>query len=375
MSERPEVRHAYVHVPFCARRCSYCDFAIAVRRDVPVDDFIAAVDRELTVRALSTPLPLETLYFGGGTPSRLGGEGLARLVQAVAARLPLTVNAEVTVEANPEDVTPKVATRWAEAGVNRVSLGVQSFDERVLDWMHRGHGADAPGAAITALRDAGIANISVDLIYALPEGLGRNWSDDITRALALNPDHLSCYGLTVEPATPLGRWVERGETAPPGEEHYESDFLETHERLTSVGFSHYEVSNYALPGRQSRHNSSYWRGVPYLGIGPSAHGFDGRVRRWNVREFAAWARQLDDGADPIGGSESLTQEQLAIEAAYLGLRAQTGLKLQWADVSLVASWVREGWATVAHETLRLTPMGWLRLDALVAALTDHRSRY
>lgn len=368
-------KHCYVHVPFCARRCSYCDFAIAVRREVPVSRFSGGIMREIEIRRLVDGPPLDTLYFGGGTPSRLGGEGLAALVRNVRAMLPLAPDAEVTIEANPEDVSPDDARAWAEAGVNRVSLGVQSFSDPVLRWMHRSHGPDAPARAVEALCLAGINNVSVDLIYALPEALPRDWDDDLSRALALGPQHLSCYGLTVEPATPLGRWVERGEASPSGEDRYERDFLATHTRLTGAGLAHYEVSNYAITGKESRHNRSYWLGVPYIGLGPSAHGFHGDTRRWNQREYVAWLRDVERGEDPIGGSENLTPPQRAIEQVYLGLRTTSGLSLRAGELSVVQAWLDAGWGEVQNDTLRLTPLGWLRLDALVAALTDHRSRY
>ncbi|MBL8960396.1 MAG: coproporphyrinogen III oxidase family protein, partial [Gemmatimonadetes bacterium] len=227
--------HVYVHVPFCARRCVYCDFSIAVRREVPAAAFTRRVVREVALRGVAAR-EVATLYFGGGTPSRLGGEGLAELVRQLAALCPLAPGAEVTVEANPEDVTPASARAWVAAGVNRVSLGVQSFDPRVLAWMHRGHDAAGVTQAMDALREAGIVNVSLDLIYALPGGLRRDWARDLDAALALRPEHLSCYGLTVEPQTPLGRQVARGtETAPPEESH-EVEFLATDARLTQAGF-------------------------------------------------------------------------------------------------------------------------------------------
>ena len=367
-------RHVYVHVPFCARRCVYCDFSIAVRREVNASAFTRRVVRELALREV-TAQGVETLYFGGGTPSRLGGEGLAELVGQLSARCPLSAGAEVTVEVNPEDVTLANARAWAAAGVNRVSLGVQSFDPRVLAWMHRGHDAAGVGRAVDALREAGITNLSLDLIYALPAGLHRDWSRDLDAALALRPNHLSCYGLTVEPQTPLGRQVMRGTEAPSPEEAHELEFLSTHEQLTGAGFEHYEVSNYALPTFRSRHNSSYWTGVAYLGLGPSAHGFDGVERRWNERALAAWERAVDASRDPVEGAEHLRGDQRELERLYLDLRTNGGVLTTRADEPIIKSWIAAGWATGHGDRARLTPLGWLRLDALVSALTDHRSRY
>ena len=368
-------RHVYVHVPFCARRCSYCDFAIAVRREVPVDEYLRAVDAELRLRfADAGAWTAETLYLGGGTPSRLGGEGVARLLALLRSRIELAPDAEVTIEANPEDVDAVAARLWREAGVNRISLGAQSFDDRVLAWMHRVHDAGRIGAAVAVAREAGIENLSLDLIFALPADLGRDWRRDVDLAVALAPDHLSLYGLTVESHTPLGRWRARGSVAEAPEEDYEREFLHAHETLGAAGLEHYEVSNFGRPGRHSRHNRSYWRGVPYAGLGPGAHEYDGAERRWNVGAYAAWHRTLGEGRDPIEGRETLTADNRSAEEVYLGLRTSAGLTLRAGEEGAVASWVGEGWGRIEKGALRLTPLGWLRLDALAAVLTDLRSR-
>ena len=367
-------RHVYVHVPFCARRCSYCDFAIAVRRVVPVREYVEALKAELELRwGRVSGWELDTLYFGGGTPSRLG-IGLAEAVAAVRRHAALAEGAEVTAEANPEDLTPAIVAAWTAAGVNRLSLGAQSFDDRALAWMHRVHPAEQIRRAVCIAREGGITNLSIDLIFALPAVLDRSWERDIDEALALEPPHVSLYGLTVEPRTPLGRWVERGTVTEAVEERYEEEFLRAHERLTSAGYEHYEVSNYARPGFRSRHNSGYWSGVPYAGLGPSAHEFDGVARRWNVAAYADWVRRLQEGADPVAGSEVLTPENRQAEAVYLGLRASEGLPLLEGEAAMAAPWVDAGWGTIDGGRLRLTPAGWLRLDSLAASLTARRSR-
>src|SRR5690606_10558124 len=248
-------RHLYVHVPFCARRCSYCDFSIAVRREVPVSEYVNALETELKLRAPASGWDLETLYMGGGTPSRLGGEGVAMLMDMLSAYVRLDDDAEVTLEANPDDVTPTASREWLEAGITRISLGVQSFDDRVLTWMHRTHDSESSVRAVATLRDAGLSALSLDLIFALPESLERDWNRDLSLALGLLPDHLSLYGLTVEPGTPLGRWVARGEAAEAPEESYARDFLAAHSAAEAHGLEHYEVSNFARAGRRARHNS------------------------------------------------------------------------------------------------------------------------
>jgi oxygen-independent coproporphyrinogen-3 oxidase len=369
-------RHVYVHVPFCSRRCSYCDFSIAVRRTVPVDEYLTALDAELTARF---PDPsgerIDTLYLGGGTPSRLGGSGVARALEVVRRRFPLAPDAEVTIEANPEDIDTESARTWAGAGVNRLSIGSQSFDDRALGWMHRTHDAAAISRAVESARHAGIVNLSLDLIFALPQALDRNFGNDLDRLLALDPDHVSLYGLTVESHTPLGRWVADGVTVERPEEGYEADFLLAHQRLIGAGFEHYEVSNYARPARRSRHNASYWAGVPYVGLGPSAHGFDGDTRRWNARAYAAWRDLALTGADPMEGEERLTAANRIAEAVYLGLRTSGGLALEPGDELLVEPWIDAEWVTLAPDRrLRCTATGWLRLDSLAASLTHHRSR-
>jgi oxygen-independent coproporphyrinogen-3 oxidase len=370
-------RHIYVHVPFCARRCSYCDFSIAVRRVVPVQEYVDAVERELALRYTgNAPWQIDTLYFGGGTPSRLGGEGIAQLIDAFRRRIDFRGDEEITVEANPEDVTAESARMWRAAGVNRLSLGSQSFDDTILAWMHRTHDAVAIGRAVDAARDAGIGNLSLDLIFALPERTRRSWENDVARALELEPTHLSLYGLTIEPHTPLGRWHARGDVVESPEERYEAEFLHAHDALTAGGLEHYEVSNFGRPGMHSRHNSSYWRGVPYAGIGPSAHEFDGAVRRWNVAPYAEWVERLAEKRDPVADQEQLTEANRAAERIYLGLRTTKGLSISEPEREHVRSWVDAGWARLHDDDqLVLTPLGWLRLDALAADLTLFRSRY
>jgi oxygen-independent coproporphyrinogen III oxidase len=360
--------HLYVHVPFCARRCSYCDFAIAVRRDVPVYGYLTALEKELELKNLAGPT-LDSLYLGGGTPSRLGGEGISRLIGILRGRFQITGATEITLEANPDDVDAGGAKAWREAGVNRVSLGIQSFDDAVLRWMHRVHDADSAAGAFRILRDAGFDNISVDLIFALPDSLNRSWENDVRRALSLGPEHISLYGLTIEKATPLARWNDRGDFIPADEDRYASDFLLAHNLATDAGYDHYEVSNFARPGRRSRHNSAYWTGAAYAGVGPSAHSYDGSTRSWNVRDYAAWADRLARGDTILAGSETLSDENRLAEKVYLGLRTSAGLSVAETDRPHVDRWQHEGWATRDGDTVRLTSEGWLRLDSLASALT------
>lgn len=367
----PGYRHVYVHVPFCGRRCSYCDFSIAVRREVPTEEFVKTILVELWVRQVGAGFDdVETLYFGGGTPSKLGPAGVANLISRLTTEgLSLAKGAEVTIEANPEDITPAAAAAWLSAGVNRLSVGIQSFDDEALAWMHRTHSSDQASAGFRAAREAGFSDISLDLIYALPARLGRAWEADLERAIELEPDHLSVYGLTVEPRTPLGKWTARGAEVQQSDDRAAEEFLLADRLLKAAGYDHYEVSSYARPGMRSRHNSAYWRRVPYLGLGPSAHSFDGVARRWNISALAAWESAVAGGEDVAAGSETLTAEQHAAESLYLHLRTDTGAALRLpANTARAARWVSEGWATIDGARTRLTAEGWLRLDALVASL-------
>ncbi|MBA3671801.1 MAG: radical SAM family heme chaperone HemW [Gemmatimonadaceae bacterium] len=369
-------RHVYVHVPFCSRRCSYCDFAIAVRRTVPVDDYLHALGAELAIRyGDATSVPVESIYLGGGTPSRLGGPGVARAIELVRRHFPAMPGAEITIEANPEDVRADAVRAWVDAGVNRVSLGVQSFHPDVLQWMHRTHDAAGAERAVDVLRTNGIANLSLDLIFALPALLQRNLQYDIERILELDPQHVSLYGLTVEGGTPLGKWIAQGITIEQPEEGYESDFLGADQLLGGAGLEHYEVSNFGRPGYRARHNAAYWAGVSYEGLGPSAHGFDGDERRWNARHFTEWRQRLRNGIDPVDGSERLTAENRLAEFIYLGLRTSGGVLELAGEGALFDRWAEAGWVTREDDgRVRCTVTGWLRLDSLAAALTHHRSR-
>ena len=364
--------HLYIHVPFCARRCSYCDFAIAVRREVPSRKFVDAVLAEWRgwqqEPAWNDSPSLATIYLGGGTPSHLDAVELGRLLRELRLDRPVDPDAEVTLEANPEDVTVRNAEAWIAAGVNRVSLGVQSFDDAVLAWMHRTHDAAAVPAAMSALRAAGFSNISIDLIFALPEALGRDWSRDLELALALEPEHLSLYGLTVEGGTPLGRWTSRGESTSPPDERYAAEYLLAHRALRAAGLDHYEVSNAGRPGYRARHNSAYWRRAPFIGLGPSAHSALRRRRSWNVSQWAAYER-LTDRAQPVREEEEhLDPSQLRLEQLYLGLRTREGLATDLIPLSARQDWVANGWAEAVNGSYRLTVEGWLRLDALVRSI-------
>src|SRR5436190_11298611 len=378
------MRHVYLHVPFCRRRCSYCDFSIAVRKRIPAREYVDAVLRELTLLGVTDPgrkpgetedVGLETIYLGGGTPSLLPPEALSALLTSVLDAFRATSlrdAVEVTIEANPEDVTLEHATAWRNAGINRVSLGAQSFDDNVLKWMHRAHDATRIGDAVRALRAAGFDNISLDLIFALPAELRRDWARDLDLACSLLPAHLSLYGLTVEERTPLARWISRGAARPSEDDRYADEYLLAHMRLAACGYRFYEVSNAERDDHRSRHNSAYWSGRAYGGLGPAAHSFDGAMRRWNVSAWEAYRRAVAAGRSPVASQEVLTDEQRELERVYLALRTDAGLDVATRYRPLPTStalWLERGWVQVRNDRLVCTPEGWLRLDALARDLT------
>ncbi|MEO8201314.1 MAG: radical SAM family heme chaperone HemW [Gemmatimonadota bacterium] len=366
--------HLYIHIPFCARRCSYCDFAIAVRREVPssayADALLAEWDSWQSHEVWNIAPAIETIYFGGGTPSLLDPDAIERLLDRFRARRPVSPEVEITLETNPDDVTSSRAARWKRMGINRISMGVQSFDPAVLRWMHRTHDAAAAATAVSLLRSAGFGNVSLDLIFGLPAALGRDWQYDLDQALALAPEHLSLYGLTVEQRTPLFRWVERGEVVRVDDDTYATEFLAADVALRSAGMAHYEVSNAGRPGFYSRHNSAYWQRRPFIGLGPSAHSGWNTERRWNLREWAAYAHAIQAGQPVLEGTESLSPESVALENLYLGLRTTKGIPAEWITESTRAVWIEAGWARVEGSSLVLTIEGWLRLDALVSSVSQ-----
>ncbi|CAN5840285.1 radical SAM family heme chaperone HemW [soil metagenome] len=319
------------------------------------------------------PLALDTVYVGGGTPSMLGEGALASMREAFAPYASWEdASVEWTAEANPESFTLSLAEDWRRTGVNRISLGVQTFHEPALRWMGRMHGAAGAVRAMLTARTAGFHNVSVDLIFGLPERLGRDWKDDLERALELEPDHVSLYGLTAEIATPLGRWVREGREHLADEDRYADEYLLANQTLTAAGFQHYEVSNFGLPGFRSRHNFAYWTGAPYAALGPGAHGFHPPCRRWNLKGWEAYRDAVAAGRLPIDGSEIIAEKEVELEAIWLGLRTDIGYPLAVLAAKqrqLAALWVSRGLAFSDDVVLKLTANGWLLLDQLALELS------
>lgn len=365
----------YVHAPFCARRCCYCDFAVEVDRSPVGARWLAAIHKEFdTVRASGeAPLApvLDTLYVGGGTPSLLEPRFIAGLAGATGRERLANPALEWTVEANPESFHERTAAEWAAAGVNRISFGVQSFDPGALKWMGRLHSPADAKTAVDNARAAGVANLSVDLIFGLPDNVPRSWQDDIGRALDLAVPHISLYGLTVEKGTPLHRAVSEGRAPMPAGGRYREEYLFAAETLAKAGYEHYEVSNFALPGFSSRHNRACWVGGPYLGLGNGAHSYFRGRRWWNERDWAAYAAFVEESGRAVAGEETPSPEQTRLETLWLGLRMVEGLETAKLGRSARASlrrWEAAGWASHSAGRTHLTPRGWLILDELTLEL-------
>lgn len=317
----------YVHVPFCKTKCPYCDF-YSITSGTPVERWLDALAGEAALyRGLFGTF--DTLYVGGGTPSLLREAEIARLFEILAATFDFAPGSETTIEANPDDVTSRGLARWSELGVNRVSLGVQSFDDDALRFLRRRHDAARARVALALLREAGFSNIGVDLIYGFEGQSIDLWRRTLERALEYRPEHLSCYQMTIERSTEFGAMLEAGSLAAIDEETQRAFFMETSAILTARGYVHYEVSNFARDEELlSRHNSKYWSRQPYLGLGPSAHSFRDGKRWWNLRSVEAYCRLIESGENPIDDSETLGDNEIALEILSLGFRTRNGVPLE-----------------------------------------------
>jgi oxygen-independent coproporphyrinogen-3 oxidase len=318
----------YVHVPFCLTRCHYCDFVTYTGMEGLRRPYAAALLEEAAMAAAAlgpAPPAVTSVFVGGGTPTLLSPGDLGRVLDRLRALLPFAPEAEVTVEANPETVDQAVAEGLAGAGATRVSMGAQSFDDRVLAALGRIHDAGRVGAAVAALRAAGVPAVNLDLIYGGPGEDAASWSATLAAAVALAPEHLSAYALTIEPATKFGRLVAAGRMAEPAEDDLADRYETACAALAAAGYGHYEVSNWARGGHASRHNRTYWRRGRYLGLGAGAHEFDGTVRRWNVDRVPAYLEAVRDRRRPTGGEERLDPAQARFEALALRLRVADGL--------------------------------------------------
>ena len=367
----------YFHIPFCRRICAYCDFYKNADLRL-MEQTLAAMEREVVARRdFLRGETVRTIYFGGGTPSLASAEWIGRAIELCREMFDCSPLEEVTLEANPDDLSEEYLRALREVGVNRLSIGIQSFDDDVLRTMNRRHDAAAAVRAVETARAVGFDNITIDLIYGLPFGPKDALTRSLAQAVALGVEHISAYHLTIEPNTRFGRMAERGELAPVPEEESERQYNQVHRTLTEAGYDHYEISNFAREGRRSRHNSSYWQSQPYLGIGPAAHSFDGESRVWAVSSVADYLAGVDRGE--CYENELLTATDRYNEAIMTSLRCREGVDLAELEkkfgrarkeyfVNETARFVASGVLVSDGNRVAMCPERWLVSDSVIAEL-------
>lgn len=367
----------YLHIPFCKQACHYCDFHFSTD-DRHLSELCNAMALELGFQKNYLTGPVETIYFGGGTPSLLKHAEIVMLFNAIHANFSLDPNAEITLEANPDDLTKEKLRVFQEMGINRLSIGIQSFDEGILKFLNRAHDAGTAQRCLREVREAGVKNVSIDLIYSIP-GLSRKaWEETLEQALQFSPEHISSYALTIENKTVFGNWSKRGKLQPMDEESASEQFEVLIDMLTAAGYEHYEISNFCKPGLHSRHNSNYWKQSHYLGVGPSAHSYDGSSRQSNVRNNALYTRSLEKGIIPFE-REILSRENKINEYILTTLRTTWGCDLNFLKQQLnddllqrrqayISQIQLQGFATLEANTLKLTDKGKLLADKIVEDL-------
>ncbi|QDA60256.1 radical SAM family heme chaperone HemW [Hymenobacter jejuensis] len=370
----------YLHIPFCKQACHYCDFHFSTSMALK-SRFVEALVRELELRAryLGDDTTLQTIYFGGGTPSLLTDNELDIIFEAIHQHFAVSPQAEITLEANPDDLTATKLRSLAASPVNRLSIGLQSFYEPHLRLMNRAHSAQESRQCVHMAQAAGFENISVDLIYGVPAPDHRIWKRDMEEAFALQVPHLSCYALTIEPDTVFGRQLKKGTFKAPPDDFVAAQFEMLLSQMRAHGYEQYEISNFCRPGRESRHNSNYWRGVPYLGLGPSAHSYDGASRQYTVANNPQYVTAILEHNEVPATYEQLTPTDRANEYLMTSLRTARGCDLAYLHQGLgvdlrtqraeyLQHLQNNGWATVQNETLALTDRGKLLADHITLEL-------
>ena len=370
----------YIHIPFCKTRCKYCDFFSTTHLEkrsqyveallAEMRDRVAIAHSEASNSPQGVQYPISTIYIGGGTPSTLEVEQMRRLgeeVMRLAGDEAKGERREITLEANPGDITLEKATAWRAIGINRLSMGIQSFDDDLLRLIGRRHTAEQARKAVAIAQAAGFDNISIDLMYALPSQTMEQWQRDVAEALQLGVQHISTYGLIYEEGTVLTALLERGHITPVDEDTEIQMYDYLVEQLTANGFEHYEVSNFALPNRRSKHNSNYWNDTPYIGLGAGAHSYDGTVRSWNISDVDAYIEQaMAHHLQPE--QEILTEEQRHTERVMLGLRTNQGISICEIDLSKAMPYIEQGLLTQKGERIMATTKGYHILNRIIEDL-------
>lgn len=368
----------YLHIPFCKQACHYCDFHFSTSLKNK-EALLAAMSTEMVLRKeYLKDQTIDTIYFGGGTPSLLSDQELVSLLGLICQQFEVAPDAEITLEANPDDLTKEKLQVYFKIGINRLSIGIQSFRDADLQWMNRAHsGAQAIDAVLNA-KAAGFRNITIDLIYGLPGTTDHEWKNNLQVALTLDVPHISAYCLTVEPGTALGHWVKTKKVQAPEDAVGAAQFEIMTEAFTKAGYVHYEISNFCKPGCYSRHNSSYWRDIPYLGVGPSAHSYDGTNRGWNVSNNAQYIRSLEQQQLPFE-IEELTTDQRYNDYVLTSLRTIWGSSLEHLEKKFgkdyrIYAWqqaepyLQGGYLMEQENTLFLTEKGKLLADKIASDL-------
>lgn len=363
----------YIHIPFCKQACHYCNFHFSTSLRYK-NELIAALLKEVELQQkYLTGEAIETIYFGGGTPSLCSKEEIAVILQKLRSSFTVLPGAEITLEANPDDINGDRLEDWKATGINRLSIGIQSFFDEDLKWMNRAHSAQQ---AVDSLQLAvsGFDNITIDLMYGTPGLTNEKWKQNVDQAIALNIPHLSCYALTVEPKTPLDKLIRQHKSADINPDKQSDQFLLLMQWLEEAGYEHYEISNFAKTGFRSRHNSSYWQGKKYIGFGPSAHSFDGNTRWWNIANNNSYIDSINKGIIPFE-KEELTTIQKLNEYIMISLRTAEGLNLSKIDKAVglelrAASkkYIETGLIKMENNFLKLTNAGKLLADGIAADL-------
>lgn len=370
----------YIHIPFCKQACHYCNFHFSTSLKTK-EQFIQALLQEIDLRqAYLKAQTIDTLYLGGGTPSLLHKEELTAILRQLKQYFSFSSNFEFTLEANPDDISETLLEDWQHVGINRLSIGIQSFRDEDLQWMNRAHTAKEARQAIEWSQAAGFNNITIDLIYGTPGLNNVAWKDNLQQAFDLNVPHLSAYNLTVEPNTALANFVNKGKAQAPGEGQSAEQFEILMHETANAGFEHYEISNFAQPGYYSKHNSSYWQGKHYLGLGPSAHSYNGTARQWNIANNMQYIKALEAGKLPQE-EEVLSPTDQYNELLLTSLRTHWGLDLNQVEhqfgvntkntlAKQLQPFIAKGWIEQVDTTVRLTHEGKLLADHITSELFE-----
>jgi len=366
----------YLHIPFCKKACHYCNFHFSTTANY-IDEMVAALKKELQLRKHEAHQPVETIYFGGGTPSMLTATQINELITQVDLHFDVVQHPEITLEVNPDDLSKSYTRELKRIGINRLSIGVQSFNDEELKLMNRAHSGKQAMQSILWAQEV-FDNISIDLLYGTPHTTFADWQKNLATALTLDVPHISSYALTLEPKTALEHFVKKGVVSLLDEQDVEEQFLYLTATLVSAGYEHYELSSFGKKGFHSKNNTAYWKGKPYLGIGPSAHGFDGNNRYWNVSNNAQYMKKIGEGHLPQ------TIEKLSVvdkynEAIMIGLRASWGVSLQHMEQELgiryrkhltqqAQRFIAEGLLYMDSDALKTTPSGTFLADGIAADL-------